>query len=89
MFQLSLLLVKEVYAGYIDFEKAFGKVKNDKLHQLLVSKNIDSDDVRIISNLYWSQKANEMVENPSTEEMKVRRGVRRGCTLSLLLLIPL
>jgi len=41
-----------VYACYIDFKKAFEKVKHYKLHQLLVRRNIDSDDVRIISNLH-------------------------------------
>lgn len=66
-------------------EKVFDTVKHDKLHQLLVSKNIDSDDVRIISNLYWGQKANTMVENQPTEELEIRRGVRQGCILSPLL----
>lgn len=32
--------------------KRFEKVKHYKLHQLLVSRNIDSEDVRIISNLH-------------------------------------
>ena len=84
-FQRYLDINQEVYACYIDFEKAFDKVKHDKLHQLLVSKNIDSDDVRIISNLYWGQKANTVVENQPTEEMEIRRGVRQGCILSPLL----
>ena len=85
LFQRCLDINQEVYACYIDFEKAFDKVKHDKLHQLLVSKNIDSDDVRIISNLYWDQKANTMVENQQTEEIEIRRGVRQGCILSPLL----
>ena len=64
---------------------AFDKVKHSKLHQLLVSKNIDSYEVRIISNLYWGQRAKTKVENKLTEEIEIRRGVRQGCILSPLL----
>lgn len=46
LFQRYLDINQEVYACSIDFEKAFHKVKHDKLHRLLVSKNIDSEDVR-------------------------------------------
>lgn len=60
-------------------------MKHDKLHQLLVSKNIDLDDVRIIDDLYWGQRANTKVENQLTEEIEIRRGVRQGCILSPLL----
>lgn len=85
LFQRCLDMNQDVFACYIDFEKAFDKVKHDKLHQLLISKNIDLDDVRIISNLYWGQRANTKVENRPTEEMEIRRGVRQGCILSPLL----
>lgn len=85
LFQRCLDVNKEVYACYIDFEKAFDKVKHDKLHQLLISKGIDSDDARIIINLYWGQMASAKVENQFTEEMEIRRGVRQGCILSPLL----
>lgn len=57
-------------------------MKHDKLHQLLASRNIVSDDVRIISHLYCGQKANAMVENQPTEEMGICCGVRQGCLLS-------
>ena len=71
LFQRCLDINQDVYACYIDFEKAFDKVKHDKLYQLLISRNIDSDDLRIISDLYWGQRANTRVENQSTEEISL------------------
>lgn len=52
LFQRCLDINQDVYACYIDFEKAFDRVKHDRLHQLLLNKNINSCDIRIISNLY-------------------------------------
>jgi len=41
LFGINVLFFnQEVYACYIDFEKAFDKVKHDKLHRLLVRKLI-------------------------------------------------
>lgn len=64
-------------------DKAFNKY--DELHQLIVSKNIDFDDVKIISNLNWGQKANAIVENQPTEEIEIRRGMRQSSILTPLL----
>lgn len=59
--------------------KAFDKVKHSKLHQLLVSRNVDSDDVRVVGNLYWDQRANTIIEDQPTGEMEICSGVRQGC----------
>lgn len=73
LFEINVLLQRcfdinqELYACYNDLEKAFDKVKHDKL---LVSRNIDSNYVKLISNLYWYQKSNATVENHLTEKMK-------------------
>jgi Reverse transcriptase (RNA-dependent DNA polymerase) len=85
LFQRCLDMNQKVFACYIDFEKAFDKVKHDKLYQLLLKRNVDSDDIRIISNLYWDQRANTRVDNKLTEEMEILRGLRQGCILSPLL----
>ena len=76
---------QEVYAAFIDFEKAFDKVRHDKLKQLLLSRNLDLRDVRIVCNLYWGQTANVRVKNDLTEEVQIRRGVRQEYILSPLL----
>ena len=71
LFQRCLDMNQEMYAAFIDFEKAFDKVRHNKLKQLLLSKNLDLRDVRIVCNLYWGQTANVRVENDLTEEVEI------------------
>ncbi|XP_039278804.1 craniofacial development protein 2-like [Nilaparvata lugens] len=59
------------------FEKAFDKVRHGVMYRLLDNKGIDAGDIRIISNLYWGQKAAARIENQLTEEIEIRRGQQR------------
>jgi len=45
-----------VYACFIDFQKAFDRVNHQKLIGILQNSVIDDKDIRIISNLYWPKK---------------------------------
>lgn len=74
-----------VYACFIDFEKAFDKVQHVKLLSILRKAGIDGRDIRVIENLYWNQTANVKVDNAYSEGVTIRRGVRQGCVLSPLL----
>jgi len=46
---------RDVYACFIDYQKAFDKVEHDKLIKILEVTGIDNQDLSIISNLYWNQ----------------------------------
>lgn len=83
LLQRCLDMNQDVYACFIDFEKAFDRVRHEQLIQILKNKNLDSRDIKIISNLYWNQKATVKIEGESTEEIKICRGVRQGCILSV------
>lgn len=85
LFQRCLYVNQDVFACFIDFEKAFDRVRHDRLVQILLERNIDVRDVRIISNLYWGQKASVRVGDQLAKEVEIRRGVRQGCILSPLL----
>ncbi|CAG9841161.1 unnamed protein product [Diabrotica balteata] len=76
---------QDMYLCFVHFEKAFDKVQHKKLVDILKSKNIDSRDLKIISNLYWNQTAKVRVDSQYTENIKIQRGVRQGCVLSPLL----
>ena len=75
----------DIHVCYVDFEKAFDKVRHEKLVQILQAKNIDKGDLRIITNLYWNQRAQIIVDNEKSSEMNIKRGVRQGCVMSPLL----
>ena len=75
----------DIHVCYVDFEKAFDKVRHEKLVQILQAKNIDKGDLRIITNLYWNQRAQIIVDNEKSSEMNIKRGLRQGCVMSPLL----
>lgn len=85
LLQKSCEFRKNIYVCFIDFEKAFDRVEHTKLFQCLKSKNIDNYNMRLLVNLYYNQTAAVRVENETTGEIPIRRGVRQGCVLSPLL----
>lgn len=74
-----------VFACLIDYQKAFDRVKHDKMIDILKNMGIDSKDLKIITNLYWNQTAVLKIEGEHTDEVKILRGVRQGCILSPIL----
>lgn len=91
LFGLSVLAQRcrdmsvDLYACFIDFQKAFDRVKHDVLIEILKDIGLDGKDVRIIANLYWNQTAVVRVDNTNSESVNIKRGVRQGCILSPLL----
>ena len=83
--QKHLEVNKELYICFIDYAKAFDRVKHSELIECLNSVGIDGKDSRIISHLYWHQKAAIRVEEDLSEYTSIQRGVRQGCILSPLL----
>lgn len=91
LFSLQVLVQKcldqqcDVFACFIDFEKAFDTVKHDTLVQILERTGLDYKDIRLIKNLYWNQTAQVRVDGSLSDRVSIQKGVRQGCTLSPLL----
>ena len=47
----------DLYLCFIDYAKAFDKVKREDLFEFLQTLDIDGKDLRLIRNLYWEQSA--------------------------------
>ena len=75
-------LGKDVYICFIDYTKAFDRVKHSKIIECLSEIGIDDKDLQIITKMYWEQTAVVRTEHGITEEFQVKRGVRQGCVLS-------
>uniref|UniRef100_A0A8D8L8K4 Craniofacial development protein 2 n=1 Tax=Cacopsylla melanoneura TaxID=428564 RepID=A0A8D8L8K4_9HEMI len=88
LFSIQVLIQKfrdndnDAYLCFIDFEKAFDRIKHDKLIEILEDIGIDDKDVRIIRNLYWQQSARVRIEGNCTDPVNIKRGTRQGCVLS-------
>ena len=73
---------KDVYICSIDYEKAFDRVKHEKLCEVLAAMNFDGKDVRIIANVYWGQIAVVRTKKGNSRNITIKRGTRQGCVLS-------
>ena len=73
---------KDVYMCFIDYEKAFDRVRHVDLMRMLEEIGVDDKDRRVICNLYWDQEATVKIGEYQTEYQRIRRGVRQGCVMS-------
>ncbi|XP_044750612.1 uncharacterized protein LOC123310952 [Coccinella septempunctata] len=73
----------DVYACFIDYRKAFDCVSHEKMMQILRETGIDEQDLHVVSELYWHQTATVEIDQMTSEDIQIRRGVRQGCVLSL------
>ena len=76
---------KDVFLCFIDYEKAFDRVRHQPMLVLLQRIGLDNREIRIIANLYWKHRANVRVGDALSEEVSIKRGVRQGCVLSPML----
>ena len=80
--QKQMEVQRDLYACFIDYAKAFDRVKHAEMIEALTRTGIDGKDIRIISQLYWNQKAAIRVEEDLSNPAEIKRGVRQGCVLS-------
>ena len=80
--QKHLEVDKDMYTCFIDYSKAFDRVHHSELIQCLEKIGVDGRDIRIITNLYWHQKAAIRIEDQLSPLIPIKRGVRQGCVLS-------
>lgn len=59
LFALNVLIQRclDMNICFIDYNKAFDRVHHKQLMEVLKAKQIDYNDLRIISNLYYEQRA--------------------------------
>ena len=73
---------KDVYICFLDYEKAFDRVRHEPLMQCLSEIGVHGKDIKIIRNLYWDQTAAVRIMNELLDEIRIQRGVRQGCVAS-------
>ena len=82
LMERSIEVQKDLYLCFIDYSKAFDKVKHENLFKILTQLQVDSKDLRILQNLYWEQKAAIRIDYECSDFKPIRRGVRQGCVMS-------
>ncbi|GFN91009.1 endonuclease-reverse transcriptase [Plakobranchus ocellatus] len=82
LIERALEAQKDIYPCFIDYTKAFDRVRHDEIITQLKQLNIDGKDSRIITTMYWEQTAAMRIENKTSTFQDIKRGVRQGCVLS-------
>lgn len=72
----QLNLKKDIYACFIDFEKAFDRVDGKILMDVLRKLGIDWKNRRLIKNLYLNQEVPMRTDDMESEPAIIGRGVR-------------
>uniref|UniRef100_A0A8D8SMX4 Craniofacial development protein 2 n=1 Tax=Cacopsylla melanoneura TaxID=428564 RepID=A0A8D8SMX4_9HEMI len=72
----------DIYACFVDYQKAFDRVQHSKMIKALQETGLDGKDLKIIANLYWNQVSSVKLEGENTNNVQILRGVRQGCVLS-------
>ena len=81
MMERYLEMQKTLYICFIDYTKAFDRVKHDMLFEILSKAGVPDKEINIIKSIYLQQKATVRYENETSEEITIQRGVRQGCIL--------
>ena len=68
---------------FYDYAKAFDKVRHQELFEDLDKLDLYRKDVHLLASLYWNQTACIRRDGEYSEYIKIRRGVRQGCVMSL------
>ena len=69
----------DIYLVFIDYEKAFDKVKHDLLMKELKQIGIDGKDLRLLNNLYRDQATAISINNGQLSDwVPIEKGVRQG-----------
>ena len=64
---------KDLYLWFIDYTKAFDKVKHEQRINMLDSLDIDGKDLRVVRNIYWEQTAAIKIDNEISPFIKVKK----------------
>ena len=79
LMERAIEVQKHLYLCFIDYSKAFDKVKHSDLFEVLLRHNCDGKDLRVIlRNLNWEQEATIRIDDECSVYKPICRGVRQG-----------
>src|SRR3989442_2339383 len=76
---------KKIYLCFVDYQKAFDRVRHDKLVQVMEKAGIPDLERRLIIHLYWRQHGAVRLDGEVSREVDVERRVRQGCVIAPIL----
>ena len=77
----SIEMQLDIHIAFIDYEKAFDRVKHEILMKDLKILGIDERDLQLLNTLYKEQLAAISSNGKLSNWAQINRGVRQGCVL--------
>ena len=71
-----------VFSCFIDLKKVFDTVYNRKLFEILLAKTIPRCFIRVLCNMYFSQRLKACWYNAVSDVFECNNGVSQGSSLS-------
>ena len=87
IFEKSWEYAKDVFACFVDLEKAYDRIPRDKLWRVLQDYGIDGQLLLAIKSFYCKPEVCVRVNGKQSKPFHVGIGLRQGCVLSPLLFI--
>jgi len=85
--QREIQVKRKIYTCFVDYQKAFDRVKHDKLVEIMRTAGITELEMKLIVSLYWNQYATVKTRNGISRIICIRGGVRQGCIISPILFL--
>ena len=77
---------KNIYFGFIDYDKAFDCVDHNKLWKILREMGIPDHLACLLRNLYADKEATVRTRHGTMDWFQIEKGVHQGCIMSLYLI---
>ena len=65
---------KNIYLSFVDYQKAFDRVRHDMLAEVMVKAGIPDLERRLIINLYWRQHGMVRWDSEVSREVGLEKG---------------
>ncbi|XP_023212595.1 uncharacterized protein LOC111615413 [Centruroides sculpturatus] len=75
LLEKAIEMQKKLYICFVDYEKSFDKVQHPLLIETLKIVNLDTNDYKLIGNLYWDQTATVRLDDIETAPCQIEKGV--------------
>ena len=87
VFEKSWEYAKDVYACFVDLEKAYDRIPRNQLWSVLLDYGVDGQLLQAIKSLYSQSEVRVRIGGKKSKPFQVGIGLRQGCVLSPLLFI--
>lgn len=78
----AIEMERGLFISFIDYTKAFDKVKHDDMFEILEKIGVDGKDLKLLTNFHWEPTATICIDNELGKWVEINRVARQGCVAS-------